>query len=85
MSEKPLSPRRAREFRDRWLKKMFGDRKRRAERYARLVKEYGKVTADELSARNYRATHAYPDVLRSQVIQHGMSTHYRGFISTEGS
>lgn len=33
---KPLSPRRAREFRDRWLKGLFGDRKARTKRYAWL-------------------------------------------------
>lgn len=52
--EKPLSPRRAREFRDRWLKKMFGDRKKRAERYARLVAAYNKGVADAWQKREYR-------------------------------
>lgn len=38
---KPLSPRRAREFRDRFLKRHFGDRKTRAERFAWLEYTYG--------------------------------------------
>lgn len=38
---KPLSPRRAREFRDRFLKRHFGDRKARAERFAWLEYTYG--------------------------------------------
>lgn len=46
---KPLSPRRAREFRDRYLKKMFGTRKQRAERFARLSFMYGKAHAIRLS------------------------------------
>lgn len=83
MVEKPLSPRpkrkmmprRAREFRDRWLKRHLGDRKRRTERYARLRKEYGKDTADTLSARCYSPK---PD-------RSGLTTHYGGILSTEGS
>jgi len=38
---KPLSPRRARELRDRRLKRLFGSRRQRAERFARLVASYG--------------------------------------------
>ncbi len=54
MTQKPLSPRRAREFRDCWLKKTFGDRKKRAERYARLVAAYNKGVADAWQKREYR-------------------------------
>jgi len=46
---KPLSPRRAREFRDRQNKRRFGDRKKRAERFAWLTKLYGKDAAVQLS------------------------------------
>lgn len=46
---KKLSPRRARELRGRRAKRLFGDRKARAERFARLVREFGKAKAVELS------------------------------------
>ncbi len=38
MKQKPLSPRRAREFRDRHCKRLFGDRRERAMRFRALVK-----------------------------------------------
>lgn len=38
---KPLSHRRATEFRGRFLKRMFGDSKKRAERRLWLIRRYG--------------------------------------------
>jgi hypothetical protein len=46
---KPLSPRRAREFRDRHLKHLFGDRKRRAQRWANINSKHGRRIAEYLS------------------------------------
>lgn len=54
MKQKPLSPRRACEFRGRWLKKTFGDRKKRAERYAMLAAAYNTGIADAWQKREYR-------------------------------
>jgi len=48
---KPLSPRRAREFRDRHLKHLFGDRKRRAQRWANINSKHGRQIAEYLSRR----------------------------------
>lgn len=48
---KPMSRRRARELRDRWLKNMFGDRKSRAERFVNMTTLYGYDMAVQLSAR----------------------------------
>jgi hypothetical protein len=47
--QKPLSPARAAEFRGRRLKRLFGDRKSRAERFDRLCRYYDYDTAVGLS------------------------------------
>lgn len=57
---KPLSPRRAREFRDRHLKRTLGDRKRRAERWKMMVR----INAPEVIAARY-------DVARRKLIRKG--------------
>jgi len=48
---RPMSSRRAREFRDRRLKHLFGDRKRRAQRWANINSKHGRKIAEYLSRR----------------------------------
>lgn len=58
---KPLSPRRAAEFRGRRLRKLFGTHKQRAERWHHLVKLYGIEQAERLSRHNPWEGHTQND------------------------
>lgn len=53
--ERPLSPRRAAEFRGRRLRRWFGTSKERAERFTKLVRLHGYDYAVTVSARSERS------------------------------